>query len=119
MLMSIRERAYSFGLKIIIYCRKMPTDKVSGAICSQLVRSGTSIGANLEEAKDAMSRADFIKSTIIALKEARETFYWLRIIRDVESTTQNDLAGLIQESEELVKILVKTVKTTKEKIRNS
>jgi len=70
----ISRRTYEFGLRIIKLCRKLPTNRVSAAICSQLVRSGTSIGANLEEAKDAMSRADFSKSTIIALKEAREIF---------------------------------------------
>ena len=114
MQLSIRERAYNFGLKIIIFCRRMPADRVSGAICSQLIRSGTSVGANLEEAKDAMSRADFSKSTIIALKEARETFYWLRLVRDVGLIKLGDLDELIKESEELVKILVKAVKTTKE-----
>ena len=94
----------------------MPADRVSGAICSQLIRSGTSIGANLEEAKDAMSRADFSKSTIIALKEARETFYWLRLIRDAKLVTLSDTKELIEESEQLIKILVKAVKTTKEKM---
>ena len=109
----IRDRTYIFGIRIINFCRKLPSDRVSGAICSQLVRSGTSIGANTEEAQDAMSRADFVKTLSIALKEARETYYWLRILRDAKMVTGSEIEDLIDESGQLVRILVKIVKTTK------
>jgi len=109
----IRERTYAFGLKVVTLCRVMPSDRVSSALCSQLVRSGTSIGANVEEAQDGMSRADFLKSMTIALKEARETYYWLRILKDIKLIGGKDADSLLEESSQLVKILVSIVKSTK------
>ena len=78
----IRERAFEFGVEIVKLCRNFPRDPAGVAIISQLVRSATSIGANIEEAQDAMSRADFLKCMNISLKEARESRYWLRVIKE-------------------------------------
>lgn len=100
-------------MKVVDLCRQMHSDRVSMALCSQLVRSGTSVGANVEEAQDAMSRADFLKSITISLKEIRETYYWLRIIKDAKLVEGEKTDLLIEEAGQLVKILVSIVKSTK------
>jgi four helix bundle protein len=79
-----------------------------------LLRSGTSIGANCSEAKSAQSTRDFISKYEIALKEARETLYWLEIIVEAEVVSSEKFKGLMQETEEIIKILVATLKKLKE-----
>jgi len=78
----------------------------------QVVRSGTSIGANLEEALAGQSRKDFIAKMAISSKEARETNYWLRLLRDSQLCKNIDYTNLINESEEIIKILTSIVKTS-------
>ncbi len=82
-------------------------------ICKQLLRSGTSIGANVEEAQAGQSRADFLSKYNIALKEARETNYWLRLLNAVEVFTENEFENLLKESNELVAILTTIVENTR------
>ena len=82
-------------------------------LSKQIVRSGTSIGANVEEAIAAQSRKDFISKMAIASKEARETNYWLRLIRDTDLLKDVDLVTLINDSEAIIKIITSIVKTTK------
>ncbi len=79
----------------------------------QILRSGTSIGANLEEATAGQSRADFISKCNIALKEARETHYWLRLFTETKVVSAERLNGLLTESNELVAILTTIVKNTR------
>jgi four helix bundle protein len=82
-------------------------------LSKQILRSGSSIGANVEEALAAQSRKDFISKMSIASKEARETNYWLRLIKDTHMTNEIDLRPLLKESEEIVKIITSIVKTSK------
>ena len=77
----IKQKSYDFALEIIAMCTQL-RDKRHFEISSQLLRSGTSIGANVEEALAGQSRKDFFAKMSIASKEARETNYWLRLIRD-------------------------------------
>jgi four helix bundle protein len=84
-------------------------------LSKQLVRSGTSIGANTEEATAAQSRKDFISKMAISSKEARETNYWLRLLRDSKLCEGIDYTDLIEESEEIIKILTSIVKTTQKR----
>ncbi len=84
-------------------------------LSKQLVRSGTSIGANTEEASAAQSRKDFISKMSISSKEARETNYWLRLLRDSNLCDGIDYSELIRESEEIIAILTSIVKTTSAK----
>jgi len=83
-------------------------------LSKQLLKSGTSIGANVEEAQAGQSRADFLSKMSIASKEARETRYWLRLIRDSKILEARDVAPLLAESDELVRIISSIVKTTAE-----
>lgn len=77
----IRQRAFNFALRIIKLCKQLEEEPgVARTLSWQLLRSGTSIGANLEEAQAGQSKLDFISKNAIALKEARETIYWLRLL---------------------------------------
>lgn len=84
-------------------------------LSKQLLRSGTSIGANVEEATAAQSRKDFISKMSISSKEARETNYWLRLLRDSKLCENIDFTDIINDSEEIIKILTSIVKTSSKK----
>ncbi len=109
----IRERSFRFGVEIVKFVRNFPRDTAGFAIGGQVLRSGTSVGANIEEAQNSGSRKEFIHTLTIALKEARETEYWLKIINEVKLTDQNLVKDLLQEANELIKILTVIVKKTK------
>jgi len=112
----IQEKSYDFALAIIKLYRKLSRDK-EFILSKQIVRSGTSIGANIEEAQAAQSRADFISKMSIASKEARETRYWLRLLRDSHIVEHKESERLLSEAESLVKILTPIVKTTRDKMQ--
>lgn len=109
----IREKSYDFALQIIALYRKLC--KANEYVLSkQLLRSGTSIGANVEEAQAGQSRADFISKMSIASKEARETCYWLRLLRDSDIIEKGEADFLLLEAESIVNILTSIVKSTKQ-----
>ena len=91
----------------------MPDDYAAQTIGRQVLKSGTSIGANVEEAIGAASKRDFANKMAIAVKEARETHYWLRLIRDSQLMPVERIEPLIQEALEIKKILSKTVSTAR------
>lgn len=100
----IQTRTFGFAVRII---------------ARQIARSGTGIGANIEEAQASHSKADFARRMNIARGEARETLYWLRLIAEAKLLPRNRLNGLIAEAEEIVRILVAIVKTSKRVTRGS
>jgi four helix bundle protein len=107
----LRGRAFRFACATIIFSRKvMPRGPVQKHVGVQLVQSATSIGANLEEATAGQSKADFIAHNVRSLKEARESWYWLRILHATESGLQEELQPLLRESNELVAILTATIR---------
>jgi four helix bundle protein len=107
----VAEKSYSFALKIISLYREMQGER-ERTLSRQLLKAGTSIGANVEEARAAQSRADFLSKMSIASKEARETRYWLRLLRDSQMVGVSYIEELLRESEELVSMLTAIVKTT-------
>ena len=107
----IKEKSYSFALKIIELYRILHSQR-EYVISKQILKSGTSIGANVEEAIAGQSKKDFTAKMSIASKEARETNYWLRLLRDGNMCPSIDLTEMIEESEELIKILTSIVKTS-------
>ncbi len=109
----IRGRSYEFALRIIRVAQVLARESTGKMIGGQLLRPGTSIGANVEEATSAFSKNDFIFKMNTALKEARETNYWLRLIRDASLLPPKRLDTLLTESEELMKILGAIVRTSK------
>ena len=110
----IKDKTYKFALDIIkIYQQMIKQNEF--ILSKQLVRAGTSIGANTEEATAAQSRKDFISKMSISSKEARETNYWLRLLRDSQLCKGIDFTDLIKESEEIIAILTSIVKTSQKK----
>lgn len=111
----LNERFYNFALKIVFLVRKLPRGVATYEIGRQLVRAGTSIAANYEEARGAFSKEDFIYKISIAFKEARETNLWLRLMRDSKIINGNNVNNLINESEEIRNILGTSLKTARNK----
>ena len=109
----ILEKSYSFALEIMRIC-KLIREQREFDLASQLWRAGTSIGANVEEAQAAQSRADFRSKMSIAAKEARETHYWLRLTRDGKVLTESETAPLILEIESMKRLLTSIVKSSGE-----
>ena len=111
----ILEKNYKFALAIIALVRKFPRTTEGFAMGTQLIKAGTSIGANVEEALGGFSKSDFIYKMSVALKESRESNYWLRLTRDSKLIEDPNLEYLINESAEMKKILTSIVKTAQEK----
>jgi len=111
----IREKTYQFSLKIIKLYQNL-CEQREFVLSKQLLKSGTSIGANVEEATAAQSRKDFIAKMSIASKEARESNYWLRLLRDSKICGEIDLTEHLQKSEEIIKIITAIVKTTQKSL---
>ena len=107
----IYERAFAFACRIVRMHQKAVQNATSRPLLLQVLRAGTGIGANLEEAEAGQSKADFIAKSRIALKEARETLYWLRLIATTEVIKATRLDPLIQESRELVAILTSIIRS--------
>jgi four helix bundle protein len=117
--LQIQDRALEFGVRIIKFADKLPKSVAGAVLVKQLIRSGTSIGANMEEADGASSKADFSNKVTIARKEARETHYWLMLIKKAEllnhKANTEELNKLIIEAEELKRILSAIINKAKEK----
>ena len=110
----IHERSFLFATEIIDLCRPvMPPGGVVRELGRQLLRSGTSIGANMEEAAAGQSRPDFISKVAVSRKEARETQYWLRLMIHADPRIQKAAAPLVDEARQLVSILT-TIKLNAE-----
>jgi four helix bundle protein len=113
---TITDRTKSFAVRIIKACRFLDeASSVCRTLSKQLLRSGTSIGANVREAQSAQSQKDFINKLEIALKEARETQYWLEILIESELVDKQKFQLLLQEANEIGKILVASTKKLKDK----
>ena len=110
----IQKKSYDFAIKIIELYKYLIETKKEFILSKQLLRSGTSIGANIEEALGGQSKKDFISKLSIAYKEARETKYWLSLLRESKYMTQEELSPAFDSCEEILKILGKIQKTSKE-----
>ncbi|MGH9425197.1 MAG: four helix bundle protein [Terriglobia bacterium] len=107
-------RTFEFAQRVVKLCQVLDqTPGVSRTLANQLLRSGTSIGANVEEGQASQSRADFVAKYSIACKEARETHYWLRLLAASEIVAKPKLEALLDEANQLVAILTAIIKTTR------
>jgi len=111
----LKHRCYSFSIEIIKFLETLPSKRVYWVISDQLLRSATSIGANITEARSSSSRRDFIKFYEIALKSANETEYWLCLLRDATDVDKNKINKILQEAEEISKMVGASVLTLKGK----
>ncbi|HVW66490.1 MAG TPA: four helix bundle protein [Candidatus Peribacteraceae bacterium] len=114
----LRDKSYDFAVHIVIFCRLLQ-EKREYILSKQLLRSGTSVGANIEEALQAQSKQDFIAKLSISLKEAYESRYWIRLINDTGYANLDDCEQLQQELQEVIALLVSILKKTKENLKNS
>jgi len=115
MAQNIRKRAYEFALNAISIFRELENKKdgASKILGKQFLRSATSIGANIEEAQSGESKADFIHKYSIAQKEARESLYWLRLVKDSQCIQESHLKPLLDEIDELISIITAIIVNTK------
>lgn len=115
----IKERTFQFGLRIVYLSSDLMQTGVGRILGRQVLRSGTSVGANVEEAVAAYSRTDYIYKMNIALKEARETHYWLRLIGESDPVEPERLSDLLREADEIKKVLGSIVVNLKKHSKSS
>ena len=111
---AVKEKSFRFAVRIVKLCKFLQEEKREYIMSKQLLRSGTSIGANTAESQQAQSRPDFISKLNIALKEAVETEYWIRLLYETEYLTKEQFISIIGDCDELEKLLVSILKATKE-----
>ncbi len=112
----IRNRSKEYAKNIILLCRKLKQSRVEGALVNQLLRCGTSVGANVHEAKYAQGTKDFISKFEIALKECNESEYWLELLYEVNSISKAEFDYFQKECIDLRRMLVSSVTTLKKKL---
>ena len=109
----ISKKSFSFSVRIVKLYQYLYEEKRERILSKQLLRSGTSIGANIAESRQAQSTADFISKMYIALKECSETKYWIRLLKATDYLTKNQADSLLEDCVEVEKILVTIIKSTK------
>lgn len=109
----LQTKSFYFAVRIVKLSKVMKNERKEFTLSDQVLRAGTSIGANISEAQQAQSRADFLSKLNIALKEAVETEYWLRLLEATEYLSPSEYASLAKDCDELIKILVSAVKKIK------
>ena len=108
----IKDQSYAFALEIVKYCKLLQKEQEYD-LSRQLLNSGTSIGANIEEANQGQSKADFIAKMSISLKEAHETDYWLRLIHDGGCDIENRSIALRTQLDGVISLLTAIIKSSK------
>ena len=114
-----RSKSKDFALRIIKFVKLLQDDEIGRIISKQLLRSGTSIGANLRESYNAQSKADFINKLHIALKEADETAYWIELLYESEIINKQYFDSLYSDLEEIIALLTASIKTLKNNVTKS
>ena len=110
----IQQKSYQFAIRVVNLYKYLVEQKREFVLSKQVVRSGTSIGANIEEAIGGQSKPDFIAKCSTAYKEARETHFWLRLLRDTAYIDHHQAASLLADLDEILRILASILKTSKE-----
>lgn len=109
----VADKSKSFAIRIIKFYKYLYDEKKEFILSKQILRSGTSIGANIRESKNAQSKADFISKMNIALKEADETAYWLELLWESEIIEKSQVKDLYELNTELIKLLTAIIKSSK------
>ncbi len=113
----IVDKTYAFAIRIVNCYKYMTVEKKEFILSKQLLRCGTSIGANVEEAVGGQSRKDFYAKLYIAYKEARETKYWIRLLTDTSFLDKKMSKSLLSDNEELLKLIGTILKTLKKELK--
>lgn len=109
---AVKEKSFAFAIRIVRLYRYL-AEKKEHVLSKQLLRSGTAVGALIREGEHAESKQDFIHKMSIALKEANETDYWLELLFQTDFLTEKEYAAIKKDCEELIKLLVSIIKTSK------
>ena len=115
----LKEKSFLFALRIVKLAQYLNKDKKEFVLSKQVLRSGTSIGALVSEAEFAQSKPDFINKLSIGLKEANETYYWLKLLHEGEYISDIMFNSINPQIKELIKLLVISIKTAKNNTRAS
>ena len=113
----VLDKSFAFAVRVVKLYKYLCEEKKEYVLSKQILRCGTSIGANIEESIGGQSDKDFLSKLEIAFKEARETAYWVRLLAATEYITQEQADSLMSDTEELKKILAKIILTVKSKIQ--
>lgn len=111
----LKHKSFAFALRCVKLYKFLTETKKEFVLSKQLLRSGTSVGANIREAQNAESKADFIHKLGIAQKECDETIYWLELLKELEFITENEFESLNNEATEILKMLRSSILTSKQK----
>ena len=111
----VREKSYAFALRVVRTYRYLAAEKQEYVLSKQLLRAGTAVGANIEEAVGGQPDKDFSSKVAIAYKEACETHYWIRLLRDSDYLTLSQAGSLLADAEELLRIIGSIQKSMKSK----
>lgn len=109
----VKNKSFDFALRIVKLYQFLVTDKKEYVLSKQLLRSGTAIGANIREAEQAESKADFIHKTSIFLKEANESEYWIQLLFKADYIDENQFNSINKDLKEILKLLTSIIKTSK------
>jgi four helix bundle protein len=112
----IKSKSYSLAIRIVELYKQLSEERKEFVLSKQILKSGTSIGANIREAVQAESKADFIHKMCIALKESSETEYWLEILRDTNYLDESTFDSLHSDCEEVSKLLTSIIKSSRQRI---
>jgi len=113
----LEDKSYKFAIRIVKLNRYLCSEHKEYVLSKQLLRSGTAVGALVAEAQYAQSKADFINKLQVSLKEANESRYWLRLLEECDYLTKKMLESILADIEELIKMLVSSINTTKQKLK--
>ena len=111
---TIQDKSFRFAVRIVNLCRYLQAEQKEFVLTKQLLKSGTSIGANVSESQQAQSRPDFVSKLNIALKEAYETNYWLRLLYETKFLADDAFQSIFTDCQELERLLISIIKTSKE-----
>ncbi|MEE3444644.1 MAG: four helix bundle protein [Prevotella sp.] len=114
----LTKKSYLFAVRIAKMVKYIECSPKEYGLINQIFRSGTAIGALVSEAAYAQSPADFISKLSIALKECNETLYWLNILKDIEYLNENEFESISNDCQELLALLISSIKTTKQNNEN-
>lgn len=114
----LRSKSFAFSVRIVKLVKYLQNDFKEYVLSKQLLKSGTSIGANIRESEFAESKNDFIHKLAISQKECNETMYWLELLKETNYLSENQFDSIHHESIELIKLLTSSIKTTKARMNS-
>ena len=114
----LKDKSYAFAVRTVKLYKYLSREQKEFVLSKQILRSGTSIGSNVEEANSGQSKKDFIAKLSISLKEAKESHYWLRLLHDCVYLNQNMFDSLLNDCNELISLLTIIIKTSRKNEQN-